>query len=167
MSLALIDVAARILHVVAVIVWIGHNWANVVAQPRYRRILPTDPPEAVREVFMAAARREHAIFRHASLVALGTGLFMLWNRGMLGEALGLRGSAAPIGIGTWLGLVMVANLWLVLWPHQKKVLGFVRASIDERLRCTRITFLSSRTNTILSIPAVSFMILGAHGAFLF
>jgi len=167
MFLTLIDVAARILHVVSVIVWMGHNWANVISQPRYRGILPTDPPEAVREVFMAAARREHGTFRYASLVALGTGLFMLWNRGLLADALLLNGAAAPIGIGVWLGLIMVANLWFVLWPHQKKVLGFVPAPVAERIRCTRVTFLSSRTNTILSIPAVSFMILGAHGGALF
>jgi uncharacterized membrane protein len=55
----------------------------------------------------------------------------------------------------------------VLWPNQKKVLGFVAASDYERLRCTRVTFLSSRTNTILSMPAIFFMVMGAHGAALF
>ncbi len=167
MDIALADAFARYLHVLSVIVWMGHNWANVVSRPRYRRVLPADPPEAIREVFVAAARREHGFFRYASLVALVTGLFMLWDRGLLADALRLRGSAAPIGIGIWLGLVMVANLWFVLWPHQKKVLGFVAAPVDERLRCTRITFLSSRTNTILSIPAIFFMVMGAHGAALF
>lgn len=161
------DVGARYLHVLGVIVWIGHNWANVISRPRYHRVLPADPPDAIRAVFMAAARREHGFFRYASLVVLSSGLFMLWNRGMLGAALRLQGVAAPIGIGIWLGLIMAANLWFVLWPHQKKVLGFMPAPLEERLRCTRITFLSSRTNTILSIPTLFFMIAGAHGATLF
>lgn len=167
MDQLVIDVGARYLHVMAIIVWMGHNWANVIARPRYRRVVPDDPPEAVRAVFIAAAQREHGIFRHASLVALATGLIMLWDRGLLAAALRLRGPAAPIGIGIWLGLLMVANLWFVLWPHQKKVLGFVSAPMEERLRCTRVTFISSRTNSILSIPTIFFMIIGAHGTALF
>jgi len=62
---------------------------------------------------------------------------------------------------------MITNLWLVLWPHQKKVLGFVPAADAERIRCSRITFLSSRTNTILSFTTIFFMVSGAHGLFLF
>jgi uncharacterized membrane protein len=62
---------------------------------------------------------------------------------------------------------MALNLWLVLWPHQKKVIGFVPASHAERVRCSRITFLSSRSNTILSFSALFFMIAGSHGAALF
>ena len=62
---------------------------------------------------------------------------------------------------------MLANLWLVLWPNQKKVLGLKPASVDERLRCSRITHLSSRTNTMLSVPLLFFMAAGSHGGFLF
>lgn len=167
MDIAGLDGVVRFAHVVAIITWMGHNWANFVSRPRYRRVLPEDPPEMARAVFMAAARREHGVFRYASLVALATGLVLLWDRGELWEALSLRGTAAPIGVGVWLGLLMVANLWLVLWPHQKKVLAFVPATIEERLRCTRVTFLSSRTNTILSIPAVFFMVMGSHAGAVF
>jgi uncharacterized membrane protein len=62
---------------------------------------------------------------------------------------------------------MVLNLWLVLWPHQKRVLGFVPAPAEERARAARVTFLSSRTNTILSIPLLFFMGAGTHGLALF
>ncbi len=167
MDLTAADAIARCVHVGAVIVWIGHNWANFVSRPRYERVLADDPPEAARSLFMTAAKREHGIFRHASLVALATGAFMLWERDLLIDAVLLRGPAAPIGIGVWLGLLMVANLWLVLWPHQRKVLAFAPATLEERLRCTRITFLSSRTNTILSMPAVFFMVAGSHAGSVF
>ena len=53
------------------LVWIGHNWANVVNHPVYRPVLPHDPPEAARAVFLAASKREHGVFRYASLVVLG------------------------------------------------------------------------------------------------
>jgi uncharacterized membrane protein len=162
-----LDPLMRCLHIMAVMVWMGHNWANVIQNPRYRRALPAAPAEAVRDMALAASKREHGIFRYASLVALATGLAMAWHRGDLAEALMLKGHSAPMGLGLWLALTMVANLWLVLWPHQKKVLGFVPAPDEERLRCTRITFLSSRTNTVLSMPALFFMVMGAHGQPLF
>jgi uncharacterized membrane protein len=163
MDLGTLDLLARLLHVVSVIIWIGHNWVNVVQMPVYRRVLPSDPPEAARDVFIRASKREHGLFRHASLVVLATGLYMLWRRGDLVDALALSGPSATIGLGAWIGTLMVLNLWLVLWPHQKKVLGFSPASTDERLRCSRITFLSSRTNTVLSAATLLLMISGAHG----
>ncbi len=91
---------------------------------------------------------------------------MLWYRGILVEAATLSGGYAVLGVGVWIGTIMVLNLWLVLWPHQKKVLGFVEAPVEERMRCSRITFLSSRTNTILSAPAIFLMIVGSHGGLL-
>lgn len=166
MSLAVLDVFARWLHVLGILVWIGHNYANVVQTPGYRR-LSADDTQAVEAALFAARKREHAVFRYASLVVLGSGLYMLWYRGWLAAVLSLSGAQAALGIGVWTGLLMVLNLWLVLWPHQKRVLGFVPASLEERIRCARITFLSSRTNTILSFPTLFFMIAGAHGGFLF
>ncbi len=111
--------------------------------------------------------QEHGTFRYASLVVLGSGALMLWNRDILADALMLQGHHAVIGVGAWIGTIMVLNLWFVLWPHQKKVLGFVPAPAAERIRCSRITFLSSRTNTILSFPLVFFMAAGSHGLALF
>lgn len=160
---ALIDLLARWLHIAGVLIWIGHNWANVVARPSYRPVLPDDPPEAIRDVFVAASKREHGVFRHASLLVWASGLLMLWNRDEIFDAFALKGPSLWIGLGAWTGTFMVLNLWLVLWPHQKKVLGFIPASIEERLRCTRITFLSSRVNSVLSLATLGFMVMGAHG----
>ncbi len=162
MILASIDLFARLLHLLGVIIWIGHNYVNVVQNPEFRPAKPQDPG-----AMLGRIKKEHAIFRHASLVVLVTGIYMLWYRGLLVEALTLTGPATVLGVGVWSGLLMITNLWLVLWPHQKKVLGFVPASDAERIRCSRITFLSSRTNTILSFTTIFFMVSGAHGLFLF
>ncbi len=167
MNAHMLDLAVRWLHIAGVIVWMGHNWSNVVHNPVYRGVLPQDPPQAPRDVFIAASKREHGIFRHASLIVLATGLLMLWRRDLLLEALMLRGPSATLGLGVWLGTVMVLNLWLVMWPHQKKVLGFTPADTAERLRCTRVTFLSSRVNTVLSFPTLLLMTAGAHGMRIF
>jgi len=163
MSLALVlDVIARYLHIFSILVWMGHNYANVIQNPQFKPAQPSN-----REAMTAAMKREHGTFRYASLVALVTGIYMLWFRGMFVDVLTLSGHAAVMGVGVWLGIIMVLNLWFVLWPHQKKVLGFIPASDEERIRCSRITFLSSRTNTILSIATLFFMISGAHGLSLF
>ena len=159
---ASIDVAARLLHLVGILIWVGHNYANVIQNPKFKPAQPSDPG-----AMLAAMKRVHGTFRYASLVVLVTGIYMLWYRGTLFDSLMLSGPSAVIGIGVWLGIIMVLNLWFVLWPHQKKVLGFIPANDDERVRCSRITFLSSRTNTILSFVTLFFMITGAHGLFLY
>ena len=166
MTLAALDVVARWLHLLGLLVWIGHNYAHVIQRPRYRPVDALDTA-ATDALFTQAARREHGTFRYASLVVVASGLYMLWFRDILAETLALRGHFAVLGLGVWIGLLMTANLWLVLWPHQKKVLGFVPAPHAERVRCSRVTFLSSRTNTILSFPAVFLMIAGAHAPMLF
>lgn len=158
--LATLDLLARWGHLLGVIVWMGHNFANVVQSPRYT---PVEPGAQAEARFSAAMRREHGTFRYASVVVLLTGAYMLWYQGILAETLLLQQPFHILGIGVWLGLLMVANLWLVLWPHQKTVLGYVEAPDEERIRCSRITFLSSRTNTILAFPTVLFMAAGAHG----
>ncbi len=162
MQLTILDLAARWLHIAGVLVWIGHNWANVVNHPTYRRVLPQDPPEVARAMFVAASKREHGVFRYASLAVWASGVIMLWIRGEVLDAYMLSGPARWIGVGVWSGTIMIFNLWFILWPHQKKVLGFIEATNSERLRCTRITFLSSRTNSFLSLATLFFMVAGAH-----
>ncbi len=163
----LLEVAARWLHFLGALVWVGHNYATAVTRSRYVPLTAADlsDPDSPRQ--RALMQREHGTFRYASLVVLASGLLILWERGWLAEALSLQGSLAPLGVGIWLAVIMVCNLWFVLWPHQKRVLGFVRAPLDERLRCSRVTFLSARVNTMLSIPVLFFMGVGAHGVGLF
>ncbi|HEY8706654.1 MAG TPA: hypothetical protein VIM34_01505 [Burkholderiaceae bacterium] len=160
-----LDLLMRWAHFVGALVWIGHNYANAVTRPRYLPLTAGDLADPGSPRQRAMLEREHGTFRYASLVTLGTGLAMLWQRNWLVGAVTLQGGLAPIGIGMWLGVVMVCNLWFVLWPNQKRVLGFVRAPIDERLRCSRVTFLSARVNTLLSIPLLFFMAASAHGGF--
>jgi uncharacterized membrane protein len=161
------DFAMRWAHFIAALIWIGHNYANVVQRPNYQPLRREELTNNEGQTFMALLNREHGTFRYASVVAWVTGVLMLWQRGWLVDALMLKGYLAVIGTGFWIGTLMLANLWLVLWPNQKKVLGFVPAGIEERLQSSRITFLSSRVNTMLSIPLLFFMAASSHGAALF
>jgi uncharacterized membrane protein len=63
----------------------------------------------------------------------------------------------PIGIGAWLGTLMLVNVWAIIWPNQKRVLGLVPASDAEKARARRAAFLASRVNTMLSLPLLFFM----------
>ena len=160
-----LDLLARYAHLLFALVWIGHNYASFVQQPAY--VPFRGDAAALERDLERRMKREHGIFRYASLVVWLSGLLMLWQRGWLPDALLLRGPLAVIGLGAWIGTLMLLNLWLVLWPHQKKLLGFVPASFEERVRCSRITFLSSRSNTILSMPLLFLMAAGGHGLHLF
>ncbi len=72
----------------------------------------------------------------------------------------LQGVMAPIGIGAWLGTIMLLNVWGVIWRNQKKVLGIVPATDEQKSKARRIAFLASRINTMLSIPMLFFMVTG-------
>ncbi len=164
----LFDLVLRWTHIAGALVWIGHNYVNVVLTPRFVPLEAADfAPGAGSADLESRLRKEHGTFRFAALVTWTAGALMLWRSGQLWDAVTLQGYAAVIGTGAWIGTLMVLNLFLVLWPHQKKVLGLVPASPEERARCARITFLSSRTNTILSIPLLFFMAAATHGAALF
>ena len=63
-----------------------------------------------------------------------------------------------IGIGMWLGIIMWFNVWFVIWPNQKKALGIVDASADEKAASARTAMLFSRTNTMLSVPMLFAMV---------
>ena len=161
------DLALRWAHFAGALVWIGHNYVNVVLTPRYVPLDPAALEDPGNPGVVSRLKREHGAFRYAALVTWASGALMLWQSGRLWDAMTLSGYDAVIGTGAWIGTLMVLNLFLVLWPHQKKVLGFVPAAPEERARCARITFLSSRTNTILSSPLLVFMGAGAHAPALF
>ena len=63
----------------------------------------------------------------------------------------------PIGVGAWLGTIMLFNVWVLIWPNQKKILGMVSATDAEKAVARRTAFLASRTNTMLSLPLLFFM----------
>jgi len=73
------------------------------------------------------------------------------------NAFTLSKGMAGIGIGAWLGTIMLLNVWGLIWPNQKKILGIKPATDEEKNAARRIAFLASRTNVALSIPMLFFM----------
>jgi len=150
----------RYLHVLSGIMWIGLLWyLNFVQIPNMPNI-PDDQKPAIGKVIAPAVL---FWFRWAALSTIITGLIVAYLNGYVNQAmsLGLLGGDAKsitIGIGMWLGIIMAYNVWMVIWPNQKKALGMIEVSAEEKAKSARTAMLFSRTNTLLSIPMLLSMV---------
>ena len=150
----------RYFHVVAGIMWIGLLWYfNFVQLPNMPKISDEHKP-AITKVIAPAAL---FWFRWAAFVTIVTGLLVAYLNGYLHEAMTLGvgsggGKYTAIGIGMWLGLIMAFNVWFIIWPNQKKVLGIVEATPEEKPIAAKKALIASRTNTLLSLPMLLTMV---------
>ncbi len=145
----------RWLHVLSGVLWIGLLWYfNFVQIPSMPRI-PDEQKPAISKVIAPEAL---FWFRWAALATIVTGLLLAWMSGYIWKALGIQAPFHAIGIGMWLGLVMAFNVWFIIWPNQQKALGMVAVEADAKARAARMAMLTSRFNTMLSIPMLYCMV---------
>jgi len=145
----------RWLHVMSGVMWIGLLWYfNFVQIPSMPKI-PDEQKPAIGKVIAPAAL---FWFRWAALATVITGLFLASLNGYLVPAMSFQKPFTAIGIGMWLGLIMAANVWFIIWPNQKKALGIVTVPPEEKAKAARLAMLISRTNTMLSIPMLYCMV---------
>ncbi len=165
------------LHVLAGITWIGLlYYFNFVQVPALGDAVSDDGGPGGAGITKYVAPRALWWFRWGAALTWISGAAFLMHPGApatLGEAfmLGMGGEAPnpyalTIGVGAWLGTFMLFNVWVLIWPNQKKVLGMVEASADEIAKAKNIAFLASRSNTLMSIPLVMSMIGAHHGWFM-
>src|SRR3970040_2914500 len=152
----------RWLHIMAGITWIGllyyFNFVQAVALPRAKA------DNTAAGITKHVAPQALLWFRWAALATWVLGAYYLERAGIgLGNAFMLKGAAASIGIGAWLGTIMLFNVWVLIWPNQKKALGLVQAADATKAKAARVAFLASRTNTMLSLPMLFFMVAGSVG----
>lgn len=147
-------------HFLAGITWIGLLYYFNFIQVSY---LKSVNPEAKAQAFKHLVTPALAWFRYSALATWLFGVFLLGAHGWLGDAFMLRGQSAVIGMGAWLGTIMFINVWGIIWRNQKRVLGLVPASPEQKTKAARVAFLASRTNTLLSIPMLFFMAASSHG----
>jgi uncharacterized membrane protein len=137
------------LHVFFGITWIGLlYYFNFVQTP----VMPSVPAELKPGVSKYIAPKALFYFRWGAAFTVLTGLLLAWSYGELVEALTLQPSARLIGIGMWLALIMAFNVWVIIWPNQKKVLGIVQADDATKAKAASTAGMASRLNTLLSIP---------------
>mgnify|MGYP001486401918 FL=1 len=154
----------RYLHVLSGIMWIGLLWyLNFVQIPSMPKI-PDDQKPAIGKVIAPAVL---FWFRWAAFATIITGLIVAYLNDYVHRALALGitsggGKDTAIGIGMWLGLIMAYNVWFVIWPNQKKVLGIVECTPEEKVKSARTAMLFSRTNTLLSLPMLLSMVMAQN-----
>ncbi len=144
----------RWLHIMAGVMWIGLLYYFNFVQVGALKAAAADNTGA--GITKHVAPRALFWFRWAALVTWLAGAMILGQH-FLDAFLFLKPAYYPIGIGAWLGTIMFFNVWVIIWPNQKKILGMVTATDDEKNKARRLAFLASRTNTMLSIPLLFFM----------
>lgn len=156
------------LHVLAGITWIGllyyFNFVQVPALADAAEDKGGPGPDGITKY---VAPRALWWFRWGALATWLTGAaaLVLLPGGFLGNFFALYG-VTLIGVGAWLGTIMLLNVWGLIWPNQKKVLGLVEASTEEKAKAKKIAFIASRTNTVLSVPMLLCMVGHGHGLLL-
>jgi len=161
------------LHVIVGITWIGLlYYFNFVQVPAVAAALADKEPGPA-AINKYVAPRALLYFRWAAVATWLTGLSGLAQLGGNGvwsiiDAFTFSGNTHMqlIGVGAWLGTIMLFNVWVFIWPNQKKILGMVSASPEEIAKAKVVALYASRTNTLLSIPMLMSMVGYGHGGFL-
>ena len=145
----------RWVHILAGVMWIGLlYYFNFVQVPALAEAAKDQTGGGITK---HVAPRALFYFRWSALVTWLAGAMMLGAH--FHEAfLFLRQPYFPIGVGAWLGTIMLFNVWVLIWPNQKKILGLKPATDEEKAKARRVAFLASRTNVMLSIPMIFFMV---------
>ncbi|MGI9321763.1 MAG: urate hydroxylase PuuD [Thiogranum sp.] len=155
-------------HVLAGVVWIGLlYYFNFVQVPAVGNALAEADsggpgPAAINKY---VAPRALLWFRWGAVATWLTGVGALQNlaEGGAVKAFMLSDGMQVIGIGSWLGTIMLFNVWVLIWPNQKKILGMVDATPEQIAGAKKTALMASRTNTLLSIPMLMCMTGHMHG----
>jgi uncharacterized membrane protein len=158
----------RWLHIVSGVMWIGLLWYfNVVQVPGMAVAAADKGGPGGAGVNKYIAPRALLWFRWAAVATWVTGAYyLLFGYGSVDtihKAFTLQDGFRTIGVGAWLGTIMLFNVWVFIWPNQKKILGLVPASDDEKAAARKIALMASRTNFVLSLPMLLCMGGQSHG----
>jgi uncharacterized membrane protein len=149
----------RWLHVMVGVMWIGLLWYfNFVQIPSMSKI-PDEQKPAISKVIAPTAL---FWFRYAALLTVITGLIVAYLSGYLHQAFTLQAPFRAIGLGMWIALIMAFNVWFIIWPNQKRALGIVTVEADVKAKSARVAMLTSRLNTVLSVPMLFLMSAQSH-----
>jgi len=160
------------LHVLAGITWIGLlYYFNFVQVPALAAAAADQGGPGGAGISKYVAPRALLWFRWGAVFTWLTGAAYLGHTGLFVNAftlgLGPRGTLQGtwIGLGAWLGTIMLFNVWVLIWPNQKKVLGLVEATAEQIAKARRVAFIASRLNALLSVPMLMSMVSLGHAGF--
>jgi uncharacterized membrane protein len=158
----------RWLHILAGITWIGLlYYFNVVQTPGLAAAAADKGGPGGAGISKYIAPRALLWFRWSAVVTWVTGawylLFGFGSTMVIHQAFALREGFRTIGVGAWLGTIMLINVWVFIWPNQKKILGLTPATDEQKAAARKTAALASRTNFVLSIPMLLCMGGQSHG----
>jgi uncharacterized membrane protein len=158
----------RWLHIVAGVTWIGLlYYFNVVQTPGLAAAAADKGGPGGAGVTKYIAPRALLWFRWAAVVTWLSGAYYLMSGygdvATLHKAFTLQAGFRTIGIGAWLGTIMALNVWIFIWPNQKKILGIVPATDEEKAAARKVAAMASRINFVLSLPMLLCMGGQSHG----
>jgi uncharacterized membrane protein len=163
---------ARWFHIVSGVFWIGLlYYFNVAQTPALADAAADKGGPGGAGITKYVAPRALFWFRWAALATWIGGAWLLLRGGnflgafTLGAAAGVSSPSylLIIGIGAWLGTIMLFNVWVLIWPNQKKILGIVAATDQEKAKARKVAGMASRVNFVLSIPMLMCMAGATHG----
>ena len=153
------------LHVFFGVIWIGLlYYFNFVQTPAMAAATADSDGPGPAAIGKYVAPLALLWFRWAALLTWLTGAATLEIMGLgIANTFMLGSGTVIIGVGAWLGTIMLFNVWVLIWPNQKKILGIVPASDEEKAKSRVVAAMASRTNTFLSIPMLMCMVGQGHG----
>ena len=164
LNLASLD---RWLHIVSGVFWIGIlYYFNVVQIPGLAAGLADKGGPGNAGIIKYIAPRALLWFRWGAVVTVLSGVLLMefaYGGGGLMKGLMFREGFETIGVGGWLGIIMLFNVWVLIWPNQKKVIGVVPATDEEKAKARATATMVSRINFVLSIPMLMAMGGQSHG----
>lgn len=158
----------RWLHILSGVMWIGLlYYFNVVQVPGLVEAAADQGGPGGAGISKYIAPRALWWFRWAAVATWVTGAWYLMagygGAAGIHKAFTLQEGFRAIGVGAWLGTIMLFNVWVLIWPNQKKILGMVQASDEDKARARKMALMASRANLVLSIPMLLCMGGQQHG----
>jgi len=151
----------RWIHIMVGVMWVGLLWYfNFVQIPSMSKI-PDEQKPAISKVIAPTAL---FWFRWAALFTVVSGVVLAALNGYAHQAFTLQAPFRAIGLGMWIALVMAFNVWFIIWPNQKRALGIVVVEPDIKAKSARVAMLTSRFNTMLSVPMLFLMSAQSHNS---
>ena len=147
----IMDIVMRWGHIVFGVAWIGLLYYFNFVQTEY---VKEADDSAKADVMAKLAPRALWWFRWAAMFTFLSGLLLL------GYILHMRLSLG-ITLGALMGTIMMLNVWLIIWPNQKIVIGL---ESGDKAAAGPKAALASRTNTLFSLPMLFFMVASGHAS---
>ena len=163
-----VPLLGRWLHIISGVMWIGLlYYFNVVQTPGLAAAAADKGGPGGAGVSKYIAPRALLWFRWGAVATWITGAwYLLTGYGStmsIHKAFMLQEGFRTIGVGAWLGTIMLINVWVFIWPNQKKILGIVAATDEQKAAARKTAGMASRINFVLSVPMLLCMGGQSHG----